>query len=210
MLKREKKSRFANALIAQIQYDQQKDTYNSCKNSTSKEIFAKLKPAKLPSHRKFSTLSIFSDFGASPGFKSSTLLSRNAIYFSIIVISIILLLSQYKTCEFHCWDHVCKVNEWCLVDCFFCKFSISTQIMVCDYCSAKCKKFAACGRLLIDLCTIFFCNSKYLLIRTLQQIPCWTKTPWQTMYKSQQPHPMHWASHCSRWLKIKMLQVATN
>ena len=85
MLKREKKSRFANAVIAQIQYDQQKDTYNSCKNGTSKEIFAKLKPAKLPSHRKFSTLSIFSDFGASPGFKSSTLLSRNAIYFSIIV-----------------------------------------------------------------------------------------------------------------------------
>ena len=35
----------ANALLAQVQYDQQKDTYTSCKNSTSEEILAKLEPA---------------------------------------------------------------------------------------------------------------------------------------------------------------------
>ena len=33
-----------------------------------------------------------------------------------------------NTCEFHlyCWDHICKVNKWCLFDCFHCKFRIST------------------------------------------------------------------------------------
>ena len=55
-----------------------------------------------------------------------------------------------KTCEFHLcyWDHVCQVNEWCLVDCFHCEFKVSTQIIVCNYCTAKCK-FSACGRLLM-------------------------------------------------------------
>ena len=43
-------------------------------------------------------------------------------------------------CEFHlyCWDHVYKVNEWCLVDFFHREPSFSTQIMVRDYCIAKC------------------------------------------------------------------------
>ena len=47
-----------------------------------------------------------------------------------------------NTCEFYLygWDHVCKVNEWCLVDCFHCKLRVSTQIMVSDYCIAKQKK----------------------------------------------------------------------
>ena len=39
------------------------------------------------------------------------------------------------------WDRVCKVNEWCLVDYFHLKFSVSTQIMVRNYCIAKCRVF---------------------------------------------------------------------
>ena len=50
----------ANALIAQVKYDQQKDIYTSSKNSTSKEIFVKGKPAQSPSLSKFTTLSIYS------------------------------------------------------------------------------------------------------------------------------------------------------
>ena len=40
--------------------------------------------------------------------------------------------------EFHlyCWDHVCKVNEWCLVDCFHRKFWAFTQKMIRDCCIA--------------------------------------------------------------------------
>ena len=29
--------------------------------------------------------------------------------------------------QLHCWSHVCKVNEWCLVDCFCHKFRDATQ-----------------------------------------------------------------------------------
>ena len=54
-----------NALIAQIQHDQQKDTYTSRKSRTSKEIFVKLKPAQSPSHSKFTPLSIFPVYGVS-------------------------------------------------------------------------------------------------------------------------------------------------
>ena len=60
--------------------------------------------------------------------------------------------------EFHlyCWDHVCKVNGWCLVDCFHCGFKVSIQLMVRDYCIAKCKKFSTCSRLVMALWAIFF------------------------------------------------------
>ena len=59
-----------------------------------------------------------------------------------------------KIRKFHlfCWDHVCKVNEWYLVDCFHREFRVSTQIMV----------RAACGGLLIDPSGHFLCDSKYL------------------------------------------------
>ena len=42
--------------------------------------------------------------------------------------------NKKKTCEFHLyfWDHVCQLNELCLVDCFHCKFRISSSIMVRD------------------------------------------------------------------------------
>ena len=42
--------------------------------------------------------------------------------------------TRKNTREFHlhCWDDVCKVNEWCLVDCFHCEVRVSTQIMVHD------------------------------------------------------------------------------
>ena len=48
-----------------------------------------------------------------------------------------------KTGEFHlyCWDHVCKVNELCLVDCFHREFRASTQIMVCAIASQNTKRF---------------------------------------------------------------------
>ena len=64
---------------------------------------------------------------------------------------------QKSTCEFHlcCWDHVCKVNEWCLVDCFYPEFRDSTQVMVHDYCIVKCKMFSICGRLLMALLSFF-------------------------------------------------------
>ena len=65
MSKEKRNPDVVNALIAQVQYDQQKDTYTSCKSSTSEEIFAKLKPAQSPSHSKFTTLPIFPDSGAS-------------------------------------------------------------------------------------------------------------------------------------------------
>ena len=56
-----------------------------------------------------------------------------------------------KTREFrlYWWDPVCKVNELCLVDCFHRKFKVSTQIMVCNYCIAKCQKFSAYDGLLM-------------------------------------------------------------
>ena len=63
--------------------------------------------------------------------------------------------TRKNTCEFllYCWDHVLKVNEWCFGDYFHREFSVSSQIMVCDYYIAKCKTFSACGELLI---AIFF------------------------------------------------------
>lgn len=62
-----------------------------------------------------------------------------------------------NTPEFHlhCWDHVCKVNELCLVEHFHRKFRISTQIMVHEYCIRKCKKCSVYYRLLITLQAIF-------------------------------------------------------
>ena len=78
-----------------------------------------------------------------------------------------------KTCEFHlyCWDHVCNVIEWCLVDCFHCEFGVSTQIMLHDYCNMKCKTFPACDRLLMALWSNFFSLFKiFTLIRTLMYI----------------------------------------
>ena len=63
----------------------------------------------------------------------------NVIYFSFIVMPkkyhfTIFVIQNYvqntkkNTSEFHlfCWDHVCKINEWC----FHHKFWDSTQIMV--------------------------------------------------------------------------------
>ena len=65
--------------------------------------------------------------------------------------------TRKNTCEFHlyCWDHVCKVNEWCLLHCFHHKFMVSTKIKVHDYCSTKCKKFSTCGRFWMARLKIF-------------------------------------------------------
>ena len=42
--------------------------------------------------------------------------------------------TQKNTGEFnlYCWDHVCRVNEWCLVDCFHWEFTGFSQIIVRD------------------------------------------------------------------------------
>ena len=74
------------------------------------------------------------------GFELGILQLRKAIYFSIIAITpfnFILIFSWHKaSCkthtkkhEFHlyCWNHVCKVNDWCLVYCFNHKFRVSAQ-----------------------------------------------------------------------------------
>ena len=105
---------------------------------------------------------------------------RNAIFFSIIAMpkkshfTIFAIQNSVQNThthtknirEFHsyCWDHVCKVNGWCLVDCFHCGFKVSIQLMVRDYCIAKCKKFSTCSRLVMALWAIFFAihnNNKF-------------------------------------------------
>ena len=44
-----------------------------------------------------------------------------------------------KQKKIHMSSIICKVNEWCLVDCFHCKFRVSIQIH--NNCIAKCKMF---------------------------------------------------------------------
>ena len=68
-----------------------------------------------------------------------------------------------KLCANYSWDHVCKLNEWCIVNCFHHKFRVSTPIMVCDYSIAKCKTFSACGWLLMAFQAIFFRNSIFYI-----------------------------------------------
>ena len=50
-------------------------------------------------------------------------------YFTIFVIHDFM---QNTIREFHlyCWDHICKVNEWCLVDCFHREFRVSTYAII--------------------------------------------------------------------------------
>ena len=66
------------------------------------------------------------------------------------------------------WSPVCKVNEWCLVDCFHCKCRVSTQIMVFNDCITKYKMFSTCTRLLVALWVIFLLFKIFLLIQTLE------------------------------------------
>ena len=75
-----------------------------------------------------------------PGFKLGLSQSRSAIYFPLLWCqrNLILLFSRYKTLyitrentrELHlyCWDHVCKVNEWCSVDCFHREFRVMQSL----------------------------------------------------------------------------------
>ena len=87
------------------------------------------------------------------------------------------LCAKYKKkniCEFYlfCWNHVCKVSEWCLVDFFHFEFMNSTQIMVHGYYMAKCKKFSACSRLLMVFLTFFLWFRLYMVIWTLYRRFC--------------------------------------
>ena len=117
-------------------------------------------------------------FNLASGFKLSILQLQNAIHFSFItlqkkscftIFGIQNCAKHKKTCECHlyCWDHVCKVNEQCLVDYFHSKFRVSTPIKVCDYCIAKCK-FSTYGGLLMALQAIFLLIKIFMLIRTLR------------------------------------------
>ena len=67
-----------------------------------------------------------------------------------------MLNTKKTTRKYHlyCWDHVFKENEWCLVD--YHKLRVLTQIMVCNCCLTKCRKFSACGRLSMALWANFF------------------------------------------------------
>ena len=64
--------------------------------------------------------------------------------------NLILLFSRYKTLcktQKNMWIPFillgpCLLGKWRLVDCFHCEFRVSAQIMVLDYCIAKCKKFS--------------------------------------------------------------------
>ena len=69
-------------------------------------------------------------------------------HFTIFVIQN--FVQNMKKHEFYlyCWDRVCKVNEWSLVDCFCHGFWVSIQIMVCNYCITY-KKLTTCSRLLM-------------------------------------------------------------
>ena len=87
-------------------------------------------------------------------------------FFPLLQRNLILPFSWYKTLcktwknlhEFHlyCWDHVRKVNQWCLVECFYHKIRVSTKKIVCDYYITKCKMFSTCGGYLMALWVIFF------------------------------------------------------
>ena len=71
-----------------------------------------------------------------------------------------------KTREFHlyCWDHVCKANEWRLVDCFHSEFGVSTQITVCTIASRNTKRFPPSWAF-NGLCASFFSSSWYYFSR---------------------------------------------
>ena len=75
-----------------------------------------------------------------------------------------------NTREFHlyCWDHVCKVNEWCLVDFFLRKFRVSTQIVVRDYCIVKCKNVFWNFRAAKSINTSYFSHAISTAIYTQQ------------------------------------------
>ena len=114
-------------------------------------------------------------FHFSSEFEISISWSRNAIYFSIIAMSkkshfaIFMVQNFVQNMKKHMWITFilmgwCKVNEWCLVDCFHCIFRVSTQIMVHDYCSMKCKKFSACARPLMAPGAIFFSQFKKFML----------------------------------------------
>ena len=102
--------------------------------------------------------------------------------------NLILLFLQYKTLckmqkkkktpefQLFCWNHTCKDNDWCLVDCFHCEFRISTQIMVHDYSIAKCKTFSTCIMFLMAFRVIFSWFKRFTLIQTLNRHILWSNT----------------------------------
>ena len=115
------------------------------------------------------------------GFDLSASWLRNEIYFFITAMPKISFyyFRDTKPCakhtksvrEFHLfyWNHVCKVNEWCLVNCFHSKFRVSMQIIVRNYCIAKCKRLSVCSWILMNLRGIFFSWFKlFMLIQTMK------------------------------------------
>ena len=106
--------------------------------------------------------------------------------------NLVLLFLRYKTLcktrknarEFYlyCWDHVCKVNEWYLIDCFHREFRVSTQIMVHIYCIARFKEFYTPERVLMAFRAIFlwFRNCTLIWILLLVRSDMTKFYPWNT------------------------------
>ena len=95
------------------------------------------------------------------------------ISFCIFVMQNFLQNTEEKTIEFHlyCWDYFCKVNEWCLADCFYHEFKVNEWCLVdCfhhELLHCKMQKVLLLLQVFngpLDLFFFFFCNSKYLLI----------------------------------------------
>ena len=83
--------------------------------------------------------------------------------------------------EFHlyCWDHVCKVNEWCLVDCFHRKFWAFTQKVIRDCYIAKCKNVLHLRRAVKGLSSRFSDESKYVNSNRASSIACILKVSYR-------------------------------
>ena len=100
--------------------------------------------------------------GKETRFELSVSRPKNTIYLSIIGMpkkshfTIFAIQNFLQNTKKHTWiPFILLRNEWCLFDCFHHEFKVSTQLMVRDYCIAKCKKFSACGGVLMAPRVIF-------------------------------------------------------
>ena len=112
--------------------------------------------------------------GKETRFELSVSRPKNTIYLSIIGMpkkshfTIFAIQNFLQNTKKHTWiPFILLRNEWCLFDCFHHEFTVSTQLMVRDYCIAKCKKFSACGGVLMAPRVIFPRFRIFTLIWTL-------------------------------------------
>ena len=64
------------------------------------------------------------------------------------------------------WDHLCKVNKWCLVDCFHREFMVSIQIM---FITIIASRNAKCFLPAVGFGPFFSRSKIFTLIRTLKK-----------------------------------------